>query len=63
MSSERVLEVPVCRHVIDTGRPFSAVLDGIFGLMRFLQLDLDTEVLGLLRQVAGAPTSGEDEGA
>lgn len=31
MASEQVLEVVVRRHVIDTERPFSAVLDGIFG--------------------------------
>jgi uncharacterized protein (DUF302 family) len=31
MPSERVLEVPVRRHVLDSERPFSAVLDGIFG--------------------------------
>ena len=77
MPSERVLDVPVRRHVLDSERPFSAVLAGIFGgisqpdieqlfgkleastsyeqfsslvrqaqssigLMRFLQLDLDT---------------------
>jgi type II secretory pathway predicted ATPase ExeA len=77
VASENVLEVLVRRHVFDSDRPFSAVLDGIFGgisrpdiealfrelaastsyeqfsslvrqaqgsagLMRFLQLDLDT---------------------
>jgi hypothetical protein len=31
MASEQVLEVLVRRHVIDSERPFSAVLDGIFG--------------------------------
>src|SRR5580658_4883042 len=31
MASERVLEVPVRRHVLDSERPFPAVLDGIFG--------------------------------
>jgi uncharacterized protein (DUF302 family) len=31
MPSERVLDVPVRRHVLDSERPFSAVLDGIFG--------------------------------
>jgi uncharacterized protein (DUF302 family) len=31
MASERVLEVPVRRHVLDSERPFSDVLDGIFG--------------------------------
>jgi hypothetical protein len=31
MSSEHVLEVPLRRHVLDTERPFSSVLDGIFG--------------------------------
>jgi Domain of unknown function DUF302 len=76
MSSEHVLEVLVRRHVFDTERPFSDVLDGVFGgisqpdiellfgklaastsyeefsslvsqaqgsagLMRFMQLDLD----------------------
>jgi phenylpyruvate tautomerase PptA (4-oxalocrotonate tautomerase family) len=76
MASERVLEVLVRRHVINSERPFSTVLDGVFegisqpdigmlfgelaastsyeqfsslvrqaqgsaGLMRFLQLDLD----------------------
>ena len=31
MASEHVLQVPVRRHVLDTERPFSAVLDGVFG--------------------------------
>jgi hypothetical protein len=31
MASEQVLEVSVRRYVIDSERPFSAVLDGIFG--------------------------------
>jgi hypothetical protein len=31
MSSEQVLEVLVRRHVFDTERPFSDVLDGVFG--------------------------------
>ena len=31
MASEQVLEVLVRRHVIDSGRSFSEVLDGIFG--------------------------------
>lgn len=31
MASEQVLDVLMRRHVFDTGRPFSAVLDGIFG--------------------------------
>ena len=31
MASERVLEVPVRRHIFDTDRPFSHVLDGVFG--------------------------------
>jgi hypothetical protein len=30
MATERVLEIPVRRHVIDTQQPFSDVLDGIF---------------------------------
>jgi hypothetical protein len=30
---------------------------GSAGLMRFMQLDLDAEVLGLLRQVTGMPVS------
>ena len=77
MASEQVLQVPVRRHVLDTERPFAAVLDGIYGgisqpdivalfsklaastsydqlsslvleaqgtagLIRFLELDLDT---------------------
>src|ERR1700683_4076247 len=31
MASEQVLEVLVRRHVFDSDRPFSSVLDGIFG--------------------------------
>jgi hypothetical protein len=31
MTSERVLDVSVHRHVFDTDRPFGRVLDGIFG--------------------------------
>ena len=31
MATEEVLEVPVRRHVIDSARPFSSVLDGLFG--------------------------------
>jgi hypothetical protein len=31
MASEQVLEVLMRRHVFDSGRPFSAVLEGIFG--------------------------------
>jgi uncharacterized protein (DUF302 family) len=31
MASERVLDVPLRRHVLDSERPFAAVLDGIFG--------------------------------
>jgi hypothetical protein len=31
MPSERVLAVAVSRHIIDAQRPFSEVLDGIFG--------------------------------
>ena len=31
MASEQVLEVLMRRHVFDTGRPFAAVRDGIFG--------------------------------
>ncbi len=31
MASEEVLDVLVRRHVIDSDRPFSSVLDGIFG--------------------------------
>jgi uncharacterized protein (DUF302 family) len=30
MASERVLDIVMRRHVFDTGRPFSSVLDGIF---------------------------------
>jgi hypothetical protein len=30
MATERVLEIPVRRHVIDTQQPFQDVLDGIF---------------------------------
>jgi|HubBroStandDraft_4_1064222.scaffolds.fasta_scaffold139035_1 hypothetical protein len=30
MTSERVLDVSVHRHVFDTDRPFARVLDGIF---------------------------------
>jgi hypothetical protein len=31
MATEHVLEVPVRRHIIESERPFSSVLDGIFG--------------------------------
>ena len=31
MATEQVLEVPIRRHVIESERPFSSVLDGIFG--------------------------------
>ena len=31
MAGERVLEIPVRRHVFDSDQPFSYVLDGIFG--------------------------------
>jgi uncharacterized protein (DUF302 family) len=103
MASEQVLEVLMRRHVFDTERPFSAVLDGIFGgisrpdiealfgklavstsyeqfsslvqeaqgsagLMRFLQLDLDSALTldprapdwtgrRLVRLIAGNPVT------
>jgi hypothetical protein len=48
MASEQVLDVLVRRHIINSERPFSSVLDGIFaGITRpdigplYLQLDLD----------------------
>jgi hypothetical protein len=31
MASEQVREIPVRRHVINTERPLSSVLEGIFG--------------------------------
>lgn len=31
MASEQVLDVAVRRHIFNSERPFSAVLDGIFG--------------------------------
>jgi uncharacterized protein (DUF302 family) len=103
MASEQVLDVLMRRHVFDTGRPFSAVRDGIFGgisrpdiealfsklaastsyeqfsslvqeaqgsagLMRFLQLDLDSALTldprapdwtgrHLVRLIAGNPVT------
>ncbi len=103
MASEQVLEIMVHRHIMDSGRPFSAVLDGIFsgisqpdigqlfsklaactsydefaslvqqaqgsvGLMRFLQLDLDQALTldpqapdwagrRLVRLIAGNPVT------
>ena len=106
MATEHVLEVPVRRHIIESGRPFASVLDGIFGgisrpdigplfsdleasdsyeqfsslvqqaqgsagLMRFWQLDLDVALTldpqarqqagrRLVRLIAGNPvTMGE----
>jgi hypothetical protein len=107
MASEQVLEVSVRRHVLDSDRPFSDVLDGVYGaisqpdigqlfsrlaastsyeqfsalaqqaqgsigLMRFLQLDLDSALTidpqardwagrRLVRLIAGNPvTMGRD---
>jgi hypothetical protein len=106
MASEQVLDVVVRRHVLDSDRPFQAILDGIFvgitrpdigpllgklaastsyeqfgslvrqaqgsaGLMLFLQLDLDAalaldpqarEQAGhrLVRLIAGNPVTMEE---
>jgi hypothetical protein len=102
VASERVLDIPVRRHVITSERPFQVVLDGIYGgisqpdigtlfaelaastsyeefsalvrraqgsagLLRFLQLDLDTALAldpqahqagrRLVRLIAGNPVT------
>jgi hypothetical protein len=53
MPSERVLEVPVRRHVLDSERPFSAVLDGIFG-------GISQPDIGLLVSKLAAATSYQE---
>jgi hypothetical protein len=53
MASERVLEVPVRRHVLDSERPFPAVLDGIFG-------GISQPDIGLLFSKLEASTSYEE---
>ena len=53
MASERVLEVPVRRHVLGTERPFSAVLDGIFG-------GISRPDIGLLFSKLAASTSYQE---
>ena len=70
--SEQVIEVPLRRHVIDSGRPFAAVLDGTrvaydtvaSALAPYHDAPvaevaerLDAEVLGLLRQATGVPAA------
>jgi hypothetical protein len=53
MPSERVLDVPVRRHVLDSERPFSAVLDGIFG-------GISQPDIGLLFSKLAATTSYQE---
>jgi len=52
MVSENVLQVQVSRHVFDTERPFSSVLDGIFG-------GISQPDIGLLFSKLAASTSYE----
>jgi hypothetical protein len=52
MASEQVLEVLVRRHVFDSERPFSSVLDGIFG-------GISQPDIGLLFSEVAASTSYE----
>jgi hypothetical protein len=52
MASERVLEVMVRRHVFDSERPFSSVLEGIFG-------GISQPDIGLLFSKVAASTSYE----
>jgi hypothetical protein len=52
MASERVLEVLVRRHVFDSERPFSSVLEGIFG-------GITQPDIGLLFSKLAASTSHE----
>ncbi len=52
MASEQVLEVLVRRHVFDSERPFSSVLDGIFG-------GISQPDIGLLFSKLAASTSYE----
>jgi hypothetical protein len=64
MASENVLEVSLRRHVIETERPFSAVLDGIFaGITQpdigalFAELDASTsyeQFSSLVQQAQGS---------
>lgn len=53
MASERVLAVSVSRHVIDSGRPFSAVLDGIY------QGISQPDIAALFRELAAAASYDE----
>jgi uncharacterized protein (DUF302 family) len=53
MASEHVLQVPVRRHVFDTERPFSDVLDGIFG-------GISQPDIGLLFSKLAASTSYQE---
>jgi uncharacterized protein (DUF302 family) len=53
MPSERVLDVPVRRHILDSERPFSAVLDGIFG-------GISQPDIGLLFSKLSASTSYQE---
>ena len=50
MASEQVLEVVVRRHVFDSERPFSSVLDGVFG-------GISQPDIGLLFSQLGKSTS------
>jgi MFS family permease len=68
VASEQVREVPVRRHVFDSERPFSQVLDGIFGGisqpdigMMFSKLAASTsyrEFGSLVRQAQGSADAG-----
>jgi hypothetical protein len=51
MASEQALEVLVQRHVFDSERPFSSVLEGIFGISQ--------PAIGLLFRKLAASTSYE----
>jgi hypothetical protein len=53
MSSERVLEVPLRRHILDSERPFASVLDGIFG-------GISQPDIGLLFSKLAATTSYQE---
>ena len=66
MTSEQVLEVPMCRQIFDGERPFASrvAYDAVASAIALyhdaaseVAQQLDTEVLDLLRQVTGVPAS------
>jgi hypothetical protein len=71
MTSEQVLEVPMCRQIFDGERPFASrvAYDAVASAIALyhdaaaseVAQQLDPEVLGLPRQVTGLPASAASD--